>query len=210
MLRAATLGLAALLAFGAQGASACKGKKVLFSDDFRQVDDSWGADGDAVSVEDGKVKIKAGTSNAYRLKYGGSLFDDADVCATVRMPNDIKADTEPYAGIMFWAQDYSNFYVWQISAIGTASLWREVKGKWINVLDWRKVAAIKTGRGAKNVLRVVTAKGSVDVYVNDEKVGTVKAQMPEGGGEIGFLAVSEKSRRDAWKFSDLKVTSVEP
>ena len=210
MLRAATLGLAALLAIGVGGAQACKGSKVLFSDDFRQVDDSWGAQGDAVTIEDGKVKVKAGPSNAFRLKYGGTLFDDADVCATLRMPNDVKSDTEPYAGIIFWAQDYSNFYVWQISAIGTASLWREVKGKWINVLDWRKVPAIKLGAGAKNVLRVVTRKGSVDVYVNDDKVGTVKAPMPDGGGEIGFLAVSEKSKRDAWKFSDLKVTSVEP
>ncbi|MBV9635577.1 MAG: hypothetical protein JOZ40_13210, partial [Methylobacteriaceae bacterium] len=58
---------AACLVLAAGPALACKGKEVKFSDDFRQVDDSWGADpsSDAVTVEDGKVKVKAKVNGSY-------------------------------------------------------------------------------------------------------------------------------------------------
>ena len=201
--------LAACALVGAPPAFACKGKTVLFSDSFREVDDKWGAENDAVQFDDGRIKMKASANAAYKVKYSGKTFADADICATLRSPNELTSANEPYAGVMFWVQGYSDFYVWQISAVGTASLWRQVKGKWVNVLDWRNIEGLKKGAAQHNTLRVVTRGQDVELYINDAKIAVIKAQAPPGGGEIGFFAASERAKRDAWKFSDLIVTALD-
>lgn len=70
MLKRMTLVAGAMLM--ASPAFACKGPHVKFTDDFRQVDDSWGIDpkSDTVSVEAGKVKVKADPSGGYTILYG--------------------------------------------------------------------------------------------------------------------------------------------
>ena len=50
--------MAGALAAAAAPAWACKGAKTLFSDDFQEVDASWGLDAPDVQVEEGKVKVK--------------------------------------------------------------------------------------------------------------------------------------------------------
>ena len=206
MIRVLSCAVAFAAALAASPSFACMGKTVLFADSFREPDDKWGAEGEAAQLDDGRIKVKANANAAYKLRYSGMVFADADICATLRTPNDLSTANEPYAGIMFWAQDDSNFYVWQISAVGTASLWRQVKGKWVNVLDWRNVEALKKGAGQRNILRVVITGQEIDLYANDVKIAVTKGQPPAGGGEIGFFAASERTKRDAWKFSDLKVT----
>ena len=71
---------------------------------------------------------------------------------------------------------------------------------------FRKFAAVKTGAGAKNSLRVTTNGSSIVAYVNGEKFASVRGQLPEGGGAVGLYAQSEKNTRDTWKFTGLKVT----
>jgi hypothetical protein len=191
-------------------AQACKGQKTLFADDFREVDASWVTEGDSISVEEGRVKIKANPDAGYRVLYRGALLDDADACVTIRMPNEVADAGSASAGLIFWAQDYDNYYVFEIAANGLVTLQRLVRGKWQSLIDWRPVEGLKTGTGARNVLRVTTSGNAIGLYVNDEKVGSLKAQPPEGGGQIGLRSESEKARRNAWKFSDLKVTDFVP
>jgi hypothetical protein len=191
-------------------AQACKGQKTLFADDFREVDASWVTEGDSISVEEGRVKIKASPDAGYRVLYRGALLEDADVCVTIRMPNDVADAGSASAGVIFWAQDYDNYYVFEIAANGLVTLQRLVRGKWISLIDWRPAAGLQTGPGARNVLRVTTSGNSIGLYVNDEKIGSVKGQPPEAGGQIGLRSESEKARRNAWKFSDLKVTDLAP
>ncbi len=191
-------------------AFACKGKRTLFSDDFREVDASWATDGDSITVEEGRAKIKANPDAGYRVLYGGALFDDADICVTVRMPSDVRDAGSASAGLIFWAQDNSNYYVFEVAANGMITLQRLVKGRWLSILDWRRVDALNIGVGAKNVLRVTTSGNSIVLYVNDNRIGSVKGQQPEGGGQVGLRSESEKTKRDAWKFSDLKVTDPAP
>ena len=190
-------------------AAGCTGK-VLLSDDFRQVDDSWGveADSDAVTVEDGKVKVKSDPNGVYQLVYNGQLFDDADYCVTVQSPNNVKDvnDTTVLAGLIFWAQDGANFYALEVAAAGVASLSRVVKGKWTTPVPWHAFSGVKKGAGAKNMLRVTTSGSSIIAYINGQKFASVKGQLPDGGGTVGLYAQSEKSSRDTWKFFDLKVT----
>jgi hypothetical protein len=190
-------------------AAGCTGK-VLMSDDFRQIDDSWGveADSDAVSVEDGKVKVKSSPNGTYKLVYNGQQFDDGDYCVTVQAPNNLKDvnDTSVLAGLIFWSQDGSNFYSLQVAPNGAASLGRVAKGKWATPVPFHLFNAVIKGAGAKNMLRVTTSGSSIIAYINGQKFASIKGQLPDGGGAVGLYAQSEKSSRDTWKFIDLKVT----
>jgi hypothetical protein len=205
-----TLIVAGLLlsALAANPALACKGKKTLFSDDFREVDASWATNGDSITVEDGRAKIKANPDAGYRVLYGGALFGDADMCVTIRMPSDVTDAGSASAGLIFWAQDYNDYYVFEVAANGMVTLQRLVKGRWLSIVDWRHVEGMNMGIGAKNILRVTTSGSSIAIAINDMKIGSIKGQPPEGGGQVGLRSESEKTKRDAWKFSELKVTDL--
>ena len=202
--------VAAGMLLAAGPALAGKGVNTKFTDDFRQVDDSWGVDpkSDTVSVEDGKVKVKADPSGGYTVLYGGSIFDDADLCVTVQVPSKTGNSDQLAAGPVFWAQDYNNYYTFDITPGGSAAIVRRLRGKWVYVLDYRKAEGIKTQPGDKNVLRVTTSGNTVTTYINDVKFASVKAQVPENGGQIGLHAESEQAHRDTWKFLNLKVTDL--
>jgi hypothetical protein len=209
-IRAKLIVIAAGMVLTAGPALACKGPNVKFTDDFRQIDDTWGVDpnADTVTVEEGKVKLKADPSGGYTVLYGGTLFDDADLCVTVQVPSQTGNGDQLAAGPVFWAQDYNNYFTFDITPGGSAAIVRRFKGRWIYVLDYRAADGIKTKPGDKNVLRVTTKGNLVTTYINDVKFATVKAQVPDGGGQIGLHAESEQAHRDTWKFIGLKVTDL--
>jgi GYF domain 2 len=185
----------------------CKGK-VLLSDDFRAVDDSWGGDpsSDAVTIENGKVKIKANPSSGYTVLYGGMLFDDADICVVAQVPNQMTKPAAASAGPVFWGQDYNNFYTFNIAPDGRAGIVRRLKGRWVDVVPYRKAAGINGNPGDKNILRVTTTGNGITAYINGNRFASVKGQAPQGGGQVGLHAESEEGRRDTWKFIGFKVT----
>jgi hypothetical protein len=191
-------------------ALACKGPNVKFTDDFRQIDDSWAVDPDTdtVTVRDGKARIKAGASEGFTVLYGGFIFDDADFCVTVQVPWLTDNLDQPAAGPVFWGEDYGNYYTFTITPGGEAAIVRRVKGTWFYVMDYRKADSIKTRPGDKNVLRVTTRGDSITTYINDIRFATLKAQAPKNGGQIGLHAESEMAHRNTWEFIDLEVTDL--
>ena len=201
-----TAAAALLLASGP--AFACKGQKTLFSDDFKQVDASWGFDSPDVSVEEGKVKVKPQPDISNLLMYKAILFTDADYCVTVRMPNSLTDSDNTMAGPLFWATDYDNYYMFMITPSGYAEITRKVKGKWIDVIEWKQAADIKREPGAKNILEVRTSGDTIATFINDKPFASVKGQVPDGGGQIGMRAQSEKGQVDTWKFTGLAVTDL--
>jgi hypothetical protein len=201
-------GITAALLLAASPALACKGDKVLFSDDFKQVDSSWGFDSPDVSVEEGKVKVKPQPDISNLLVYKGILFTNADYCITVRTPNSLSDNDNTMAGPIFWATDYDNYYMFMITPSGFAEITRKVAGKWIDVVEWKQDPNIKRDPGSKNVLEVVTDGNTVTTMINDVKFASVKGQAPEAGGQIGMRAQSEKNQVDTWKFTALKITNV--
>jgi hypothetical protein len=208
--KAAIFALMASALLAARPALACNGPNVKFSDDFRQVDDNWGVDpnADAVTVEDGKVKVKADPSGGYTILYGGTVFADADICVTVQVPSQTSQADQLAAGPVFWAEDYNNYFTFDITPGGSAAIIRRVNGRWVYVIDYKKADGIKTKPGDKNVLRVTLDGNTLTTYVNGIKFASAKAQVPAGGGQIGLHAESERAHRDTWKFLDLKVTDI--
>jgi hypothetical protein len=191
-------------------AYACQGPKTLFSDNFKEVDTSWGLDTPDVSVEEGKVKVKAQPDISNLLIYKGLLFSDADFCVSVRMPNVVSNSDSTMAGPIFWAKDYENYYMFMITPSGYAELTRKVNGKWMDVVPWRQDTHIKRDAGTTNTLQVETRGDTITASINGAKFAAVKGQVPEGGGQIGMRAQSEKDQVDTWKFSALKVTDLPP
>ena len=201
-------GLVAALALLSAPALACQGPKTLFSDDFKQIDASWGLDSPEVQVEDGKVKVKAQPDISNLLIYKGVLFSDADFCMSVRMPNVVANSDNTMAGPIFWAKDYDNYYMFMITPSGYAEITRKVAGKWIDVVPWKQDTNIKRDAGSTNVLQVETRGDTITTFINGGRFAAVKGQGPEGGGQIGMRAQSEKDQVDTWKFSALKVTDL--
>ena len=200
--------MAGAVALAGTPAWACKGSKTLFTDDFQQVDASWGLDAPDVTVEDGKVKVKPQPNISNLLIYKGLNFGESDLCMTVRMPNTVSNNDNTMAGPVFWQGDYDNYYMFMITPSGYAEIARKLNGKWTREIDWKADPDIKTQAGASNTLRVLLSKNTITAYVNDAKFASVKGQMPEGGGRIGMRAQSEENQVDTWKFSSLKITDV--
>ncbi|MCW6509557.1 hypothetical protein [Lichenifustis flavocetrariae] len=189
-------------------AFACKGGKTLFSDDFQEVDASWGLDAPDVMVEDGKVKVKPQPNISNLLIYKGLNFGEVDICLTVRMPKVVSNNDNTMAGPVFLQQDYDNYYMFMITPSGYAEIARKLNGKWVSIVDWKADADINTKAGSDNVLRVLVSGNTISAFVNDAKFASVKGQIPDGGGRIGMRAQSEENQVDTWKFSLLKVTDV--
>ena len=202
-------GIATVALLAASPSFACGTGKSLFSDDFKQVDASWGFDSPDVQVEEGKVKVKPQPDISNLLVYKGLLFTDADYCLTVRVPNKLSDNDNTMAGPIFWAKDYDNYYMFMITPSGFAEITRKVNGKWIDVVEWRQSADIKRPTGSQNVLEVKTDGGTVSTFINGQPFASVKGQAPEGGGQIGMRAQSEKDQTDTWKFSVLQVTAID-
>ena len=200
--------LVAALTLMSAPALACQGQKTLFSDNFREVDASWGLDSPDVAVEEGKVKVKAQPDISNLLIYKGVVFTDADYCLSVRMPNTVANSDNTMAGPIFWAQDYDNYYMFMITPSGYAEITRKVKGKWIDIIPWREDTNILREAGKTNILQVETNGDSITTSINGVKFQTVKGQAPDAGGQIGMRAQSEKDQVDTWKFSALKVTNL--
>jgi hypothetical protein len=208
LMRSAPAVTAAVFMLAVSPALACKGSKVQFTDDFRQVDSSWTADPDAVSVEDGKVKIKADAGLDYLVIYKGPKFTEADLCVTVQMPSVYGGRTQLGAGAVFWALSYDDYYALLVQPDGRAALAHFKAGNMVPVVNLKGFDSIRTQPGDKNVLRVTTSSNNVTAYINDVKFVSFNRRSPEGGGQFGLYARSEYNHRDTWKFSDLKVTDL--
>ena len=159
------------LFLGANSAYACKGPKHVSSRTISAtVDQSWGTekDGDAVTVEDGKVKFKAEADAGYAVLYGGALFEDADICVTVQMPNNFQAGDAIEAGLLFWAQDHSNYYYFEIDPNGKVALERKVKGKWVTVLGLAPDAGREDRLGREEHAARTTSGNTITLYSTTE------------------------------------------
>jgi hypothetical protein len=174
---------------------------LLLSDDFSTLDPAWG-DADAVqSVSGDKLLMNPQPNTVYTCLYRGSLFGDADIRVKVAQS---KGQGLMPAGIVFWATDYSHFYVALLRADGSFFVAQVIKDKWKHLVPLKVYDAVLQGPDQVNELRVVTRGNSGTAYVNDKQIGTFQGSPPAGGSKIGLRA---QSGADAysWEFSDLVV-----
>src|SRR5438105_1637667 len=93
---------------GIAPALACKGKNILYEDDFSFADASWGDLPESVAIANGAMTLKVPASGANLFIRNIERYDKADICADVVMAGD--ASSVQFAGIAFLGDEGSSRY----------------------------------------------------------------------------------------------------
>jgi hypothetical protein len=185
------------VAIGTEPAQACKGKTVLFKEDFTKPRPAWQKPspdwGVTWNIGGGKMVAKSPPNEWGVISYNGKIFPEADVCVDVVFPA-IDSPENKWAGIWFTSED--GWYTAALQFNGTVAVHSQQQGQWIDPLPETQVNGVKTGAGAVNTLRVTwkapprqgssePADSNVTFYVNDQEVGSIDVD-PFRGRLIGF------------------------
>jgi len=171
------------LAFTGPALAQCDPDNVIFEDDFEFFDASWGTPSDTVYVEDGALIIKEGWG---QVNFS-TRVDEADVCIdiTIVEPDQGDVDISP-ASIIFWWQDWDNYYEMLYWATGGYAVDRIRKGKATRVVEYRETDALKQGLGQTNSFQLRLRPKDATLFINGDEQVRFKGQAPKEGGVIGF------------------------
>jgi hypothetical protein len=192
--------------------TSCKRDPVAaFFDDFKAPDRGWGEPEATHFFKDGQMVVKARENGSTPVFYWPLLFKNATICTEITAPLELKkADGIAAGGVIFWAADYQNYYVAEISADGTYFILRRIAGRWITVVPRTKADDIRPGPGAVNQLKIATGSNLASLFVNGAKVTSFWGQPPARGGSVGFTGDSEIDGQNEWKFSSIAVVRDNP
>jgi hypothetical protein len=176
------LTLFSLLCLGLATASgpayACPAKGAIFQDSFTDQTGGWEA-GSEFSFGPTGLTFVIPAANLNFAELNASFFaTDGDYCTDVSFPTAVP--NVAYAGLIFWATDYNNYFLFQVSTGGHAQLYRRANAQWAQVIDM-PLPAIKTAAGASNEVRAVAKGNLITLYVNGQKIADRRAQVPTTG-----------------------------
>lgn len=206
--RDGAIATAVLVLIGAGAGQACEGKKVLFEDNFNELQSTWDGSPNEVKVEDGRMVVSSKADWTVWVPNTASVYDDIDMCVDVTTVEAVDPKTN-FVGLVFWYADDKNFYTVETDASGNASIWRKQRGKWLEQINWTKVPTLHIGDGAMNRLRVVTKGNTATFYINGQMFKGITGQPPENGQEIGVIAYSPKKGPATYAFDNVKITQPE-
>lgn len=166
---------------------------VIYSDDFARFDPGWGEEAADLSAKGNVLSLKAEPGYVHKVFYEGVIVDDIDASVTVTV-----GDKDPASicsgGIIFWADDYQDYYIFDLSEKGQISISHKLKDRWlypVNAQAPRKPA--KFNPDAPNELRVVTSGRKAMAYLNGAPVGAVTAPAPfKRPWKFGLAASADK------------------
>jgi hypothetical protein len=187
----------------------CTGK-VLLRSDFRSEDTKWPIANTAWTdqeVRDGVLVLRYRKNVASQLLYSGDVYEDVQICVNVKLVESVAADKE-YASVLFWAKDYSSYYVLWFDTSGSVGVLRKAGDRWFFPMPPQNHVAVNKGVGQTNALRVVLHGNNADLYVNEHHVGSITGQPVAGGSQVGLRAEGALSNHAAtvWEFSDYVVS----
>jgi len=182
------------------------------SGEFQMSASAWGEADDQFKTQGNEATLtpQIGTQTA-RWNAGLSL-NAVEVCATFAMPETTSDASRSYAGLLFWVTDKDNFYQAVISPNGMFTVARKAAGRIVATLpvNWTQSAAVKTGPGAKNVLRVTANGQNITLHINDTEVARFRGQPPEAASHAGIVASSAPSAVDTWRVSGFSAADPAP
>jgi hypothetical protein len=195
----------ALALASASAALACGSGAVLYEDAFETLEPTWGVEEDAFFIDDTRLTLMPGYDLYYSALNTMGTYVDADICFDIET---IKADAEgnSFAGPIFWAIDYDNYYYVMITAEQSIGVFRRQRGRVLPQLRWTKLDTLKPGNGVVNELRIVTVGNTASLYVNGQFYATMKGQPPSDGQQIGVRATSPRNDRAVWAFDNIRIT----
>ena len=158
---------------------------MVFEDQFDELAPSWGNFSN-YRVEDGNFVIQPPAGFNTSSLNTASLYDDVTVCVEMTVPPPVKKGN--CGGVVFWAEDFDNYYTFQVSTDGLASVWRRQRGKWLIQVSAERFAAIKKSANQVNELRVQLEGNRATFFINGQQFKGWTGQAPSGGSEIGLIA----------------------
>lgn len=182
--------------------------KIQHQEKFDASSPAWGTLDANWAITDGKLQVTPLLNSSAVLINHNREFTDAEVTAEVVMSKG--EDLDQLGGLIFWAKDYNDCYALVISADGKFAVGRKLVGRWINPIAKTDTAAIKTGVGETNKLRVRTEGNLLTASINDTQVATLKGDPPKGSSSIGLYGESAETTKNVWDFTDVTVTTVLP
>jgi len=190
-------------AFVSSQAVACKGKNVLFEDNFVAPNPAWSQN---LTIDSGTAKITA-EKNEIRIElYRGVAFANAAICVDVTLP-EAEDPSQTWGGLVFWSPDSGDYYLFSLSADGWVDVTHERDDRKSTTVEEREVDGIDASAGSKHTLEVRLDGTNASVLVDDIPVATFKGDPPMGKSFIG-LASDSKDEQITWVFSRLRVTDL--
>jgi hypothetical protein len=195
MTRSAWVLAVALVAVPGSGALACHGSSVVLDDKFNSPDPGWPGASEYVSFGASGVVLKPGPGLGYLVLNKNYTTDGTDLCATaVWAATGIKSsELDGTVGIVFWAKDYSNFYVAKISNQGDYWLTRFIADNVQNILvgpegQDNHLDFVNKAPSDKNELELQISGTKGTFFVNGKKVFDFAGQPPPASGSLGLWA----------------------
>jgi TIR domain len=182
--------------------------KIQHQEKFDASNPAWGTLDANWAITDGKLQVTPLLNSSAVLINHDKEFTDAEVTAEVVMSKG--EDLDQLGGLIFWAKDYNDCYALVISADGKFAVGRKLVGRWINPIAKTDTAAIRTGVGETNKLRIRTEGNVLTASINDTQVATLTADPPQGSSCIGLYGESAETTQNVWDFTDVTVTTVLP
>ncbi len=182
---------------------------LLYEDTFDGFGSDWSefTDYDASTVyEDGGYEVTV--NETYYMVWGNAEpdfdFDDTIIEVDVRQ---VEGPLENNFGVLvrYREDDEQYSYYWfQISGDGFYSVDLKWQDEWVPLVDWEPSAAIYTGLGVTNRIRVVCSGSQFSFYANGAHLVDLFDDTLDRGS-IGFAAGTFEEPGVVVRFDDLKV-----
>ncbi len=200
--RFVAIALALGLAVAASPAvAACNPDEALFEDEFDFLDVSWGESDDNLYVEDGALVVK---------EYGGIVNfstrnEGANVCIDMTIADASNIANSPI-GLVFWWQDWDNYYSMFVWADGWVEVRRIVNGKQTTIFT-EETLALKKGVGETNSVELDLKSKDATIVINGTEVKRFKGRQPKDGGVIGVYGISPEAEPATFTFDNFVVNT---
>lgn len=199
---AAAFALALSVAAGPAFA-ACDTDNAIFEDDFEFQDVSWGEPSEYVFVEDGQLVIKeySGQVNFLTQNKGADVCADLTILEATDLPN------SPI-GLVFWWQDWNNYYVVYLWGDGWVEVRRYKDGN-MTALFTEESLAIKKGVGETNNIQLTLRPKDATLFINGTEIKRFKGRQPKDGGVVGFYGISSQEAPAKFGFDNLVISELD-
>jgi len=181
-------------------AAECNPDNALFEDNFEFMDVSWGEPDESFFVEDEALKVKG-----WREQVNFTTQNEgANVCVDATVVDASKPANSPM-GLIFWWQDWDNFYYVWFWPDGGLEVRRVLKAKSTTVFT-TETLALKKGVGVTNHIELQLKPRDATIIVNGTKVQRFKGIQPKDGGVIGVTATSPQDAPATFAFDNFIVS----
>lgn len=190
-----------VLVAGHSAFAACDPETALYEDEFDFLDVSWGSADDSILINDDALQIR-GSGGVVNLE---TKTKAADVCVDVTIEEAEKVSDSP-AGVVFWWQDWQNYYAVFVWSDGWIEVRRMEDGE-SKTLFTQETDALNAGAGAVNNIELTLQPKDATLIVNGTEVRRFKAKRPKDGGAVGLYGISPDGAPATFSFDNLIVNA---